>query len=171
MNKTCYNGLFRVNRTGGFNVPFGRYANPPIVNPENLRRAASLLRKASIRLGDFGDLRLASSPVKPGTFVYFDPPYLPISKTASFTAYSQGAFGEAEQKRLATVFRELHRPGVYQMLSNSDPKNEDPGNDFFEDLYSDFRDTLYRVPASRMINSDPARRGKINEIVITSYRP
>lgn len=173
LNKTCYNGLFRVNRDGGFNVPFGKYARPKIVNPDNLRAAAGLLGRSSVRLvhGDFGDLAAKARLPKPGTFIYYDPPYLPISKTASFTAYSRSAFGEPEQKRLAAMFRSLDGPGVYQMLSNSDPKNEDPRNDFFEDLYSDYRGTIFRVPASRSINSDPSRRGRINEIVITSYLP
>lgn len=188
LNKTCYNGLFRVNRSGGFNVPFGSYAKPAIVDADNLRAASALLGRAavSIRLGDFGDLAAMGAGVKgaggrgagssggfpkPGTFIYYDPPYLPISATASFTAYSKGVFGKEEQRRLAAYFKSLDRPGVFQMLSNSDPKNEDPANEFFEDLYSDYRGSLFRVPASRSINSNPARRGRINEIVITNYKP
>jgi DNA adenine methylase len=173
LNRTCYNGLFRVNRAGGFNTPFGRYANPRIVDPDNLRACAEVLGRSSvrIRLGDFGDLAAQAGALKPGSFVYYDPPYLPISRTASFTAYSKGAFGEPEQRRLAEMFRRLDRPGVYQMISNSDPKNEDPGNDFFERLYEPYRETLFRIPAARSINSNPARRGFINELVITNYRP
>ena len=188
LNKTCYNGLFRVNRSGEFNVPFGRYANPTIVDVDNLRSASAVLARSAvrIRLGDFGDLaslgagskgagahgvRADGGILKPGSFVYYDPPYLPISPTASFTAYSKGAFGKDEQRRLAGLFKSLDRPGVFQMLSNSDPKNEDPSNDFFEDLYSEYRGRIFRVPASRSINSDPARRGRINEIVITNYKP
>ncbi|HLP41116.1 MAG TPA: Dam family site-specific DNA-(adenine-N6)-methyltransferase [Fibrobacteria bacterium] len=173
LNRTCYNGLFRVNRAGGFNVPFGSYANPAILDADNLRAASGLLGRASVHLslGDFGDLESRAGLLKSGTFVYYDPPYLPISPTASFTAYSRTAFGEDEQRRLAALFHSLDRPGVYQMLSNSDPKNVDPLNHFFEDLYAPYRDTLFRVPASRAINSDPARRGLINEIVITNYRP
>lgn len=173
LNKTCYNGLFRVNRSGEFNTPPGRYARPAIADADTLRAASAVLTRADvrIRLGDFGDLAARAGLLKPGSFVYYDPPYLPISPTASFTAYSRHAFGVEEQRRLAGLFRSLHRPGIYQMLSNSDPKNEDPANDFFEDLYPEFRATIFRVPASRSINSNPARRGRINEIVITNYRP
>jgi DNA adenine methylase len=172
LNRTCYNGLFRVNRGGGFNVPFGKYANPRIVDPANLRACAETLGRSSVRiqLADFGDLAAKADPLKEKTFIYYDPPYLPLSRTASFTAYSKGAFGEPEQKRLAAMFRTLDRPGVYQMLSNSDPKNEDPENDFFEDLYRPYRKNFHRVPASRAINSNPDRRGRINELVITNYR-
>jgi DNA adenine methylase len=173
LNKTCYNGLFRVNRQGGFNVPVGNYVRPSIVNAENLRAASAVLGRAAVklRLGDFGDLAAKEGLLKPGTFIYYDPPYLPISKTASFTSYSRHAFGPGEQARLAAMFARLDKPGIHQMLSNSDPKNEDPRNDFFEDLYASYRATLFRVPASRSINSDPTRRGRINEIVITNYRP
>jgi DNA adenine methylase len=173
LNRTCYNGLFRVNSRGGFNVPFGRYVNPRIVDPENLRACSEALGRSSVRihLGDFGDLAAKAALLKQKTFIYYDPPYLPISRTASFTAYSRVAFGEAEQKRLAGMFRALDRPGVYQMLSNSDPKNEDPRNDFFEELYAPYRDTIYRVPATRLINSKPELRGRINEIIITNYVP
>lgn len=171
LNRTCFNGLFRVNSQGLFNVPFGRYANPEILDPDNLRAASSLLGRDGVRivLGDFGKLAEKSMSPKKGTLVYYDPPYLPISPTASFTAYSKGVFGEEEQARLARLFRTLDRPGVYQMLSNSDPKNVDPGNDFFETLYAGYR--IHRVPATRSINSVPGRRGRINEIVITSYDP
>jgi DNA adenine methylase len=172
LNKTCYNGLFRVNRSGGFNVPFGKYVKPTILDAENLRGTSALLEKAEIRLGDFGDLQRRKAAIKPGTFIYYDPPYRPLSRTASFTAYSKGAFGDGEQKRLAEMFKALDRKGVYQMLSNSDPKNTDPKDDFFEDQYREYRDagTFYRVPASRSINSKAAGRGRINEIVITNYK-
>lgn len=174
LNKTCYNGLFRVNRSGGFNTPFGKYLRPSIVDAANLRAASALLGRGRvrIRLGDFGDLAArGSSFIKSGAFVYYDPPYHPISRTSNFTSYSKGEFGEEEQRRLAAMFRSLDAPGVFQMLSNSDPKNVDPKDDFFEDLYSAYRGTIFRVPASRSINSDPSRRGKINEIVITNYGP
>ncbi|MDQ3002958.1 MAG: Dam family site-specific DNA-(adenine-N6)-methyltransferase [Fibrobacterota bacterium] len=175
LNKTCFNGLFRVNRSGGFNVPFGKYLKPTIADPPNLRATSALLAKASILLGDFGDLASLDATskgarVKSGSFIYFDPPYRPLSRTASFTSYSRFAFGDGEQQRLAKMFRDLDLPGVYQMLSNSDPKNSDPNDDFFEEQYSSYKDTFYRVPASRSINSDPSRRGRINEIVITNYR-
>jgi len=182
LNKTCYNGLFRVNRSGAFNVPFGRYSNPTIVDAENLKLASALLARATITLGDFGELARLDAlpvaaggsegrPVKAGTFIYYDPPYRPLNPSSSFTAYSRFAFGDGEQARLASMFKDFNRRGVWQMLSNSDPKNENPDDDFFEDQYSDFRATLFRVPASRSINSNPARRGRINEIVITNYPP
>ncbi len=175
LNKTCYNGLFRVNREGGFNVPFGKYVRPTIADAGNLRQASALLAKARIRHGDFGDLaRLdasrAAGLIKPGAFIYYDPPYRPLSATASFTSYSRLAFGDDEQKRLSRMFQALDRKGVFQMLSNSDPKNSDPKDDFFEEAYAGYRDTFYRVPAARSINSNPARRGRINEIVITNYK-
>jgi DNA adenine methylase len=171
LNKTCYNGLFRVNREGGFNTPFGRYANPTIADVDNLRAASALLSRATIRLGDFGDLANRVGHPKPSSFIYYDPPYRPLSKTASFTSYSRFAFGDAEQERLARMFRALDRRGVHQMLSNSDPKNTDPADDFFEKTYSEYRGTFWRVPAARAINSNAKRRGHINEIVITNYRP
>ena len=170
LNKTCYNGLFRVNSKGWFNVPFGRYVNPAILNQETLRKASTLLAKAEIRQGDFGELLKEQARIKTGSFIYYDPPYRPISATASFTAYSKGAFGDAEQKRLAQMFHALDRRGVYQMLSNSDPKNTDPTDDFFEDIYSDYQDRFFRVSASRNINAKGSSRGPINEIVITSYK-
>jgi DNA adenine methylase len=170
LNKTCFNGLFRVNRNGGFNVPFGRYVRPTIVDAENLRSASLLLAKAKIRLCDFGELAKMDSLLKPGSFIYYDPPYRPLSPTARFTAYSKTAFGDAEQERLAVLFKALDRRGIYQLLSNSDPKNTDPEDDFFEERYSAYRGSFYRVPASRSINSNPSRRGNVNEIVITNYR-
>jgi DNA adenine methylase len=175
LNKTCYNGLFRVNRGGGFNTPFGRYVRPAIANAANLRAASALLARARIRRGDFGDLgAMDARPaglLKTGSFVYYDPPYRPLSRTANFTSYSRFAFGDTEQERLARMFRALDRRGVYQMLSNSDPKNTDPADDFFETRYAAYRETFWRVPASRAINSDAKRRGRINEIVITNYLP
>lgn len=175
LNKTCYNGLFRVNREGSFNTPFGRYANPTIADGGNLRAASALLARAQIRLGDFGELgKLDARPrglVKPGSFIYYDPPYRPLSRTSSFTSYSRFAFGDPEQQRLAGLFRGLDRKGVYQMLSNSDPKNADPADDFFERTYAGYRDSFWRVPAARAINSVGKGRGRINEIVITNYRP
>ncbi len=170
LNKTCFNGLFRVNGKGAFNVPFGSYVNPTILNADNLRRASVLLAKADIRQGDFRALLTEKSRIKTGTFIYYDPPYRPISATASFTSYSQGGFGDSDQKQLAQMFQTLDRRGVYQMLSNSDPKNTDPRDDFFEEQYSKYLNRMFRVPASRSINANAASRGRINEIVITNYK-
>jgi DNA adenine methylase len=164
LNKTGYNGLFRLNKLGGFNVPFGRYKNPRILDAENLKKVSALLQKVELTSADFSFLLKEKGN---NSFVYFDPPYRPISKTAGFTSYSSSAFGDNEQIRLAAVFKELDKKGYYLMLSNSDPKNVVPGDDFFDRLYEGFN--IYRVTANRMINSQAEKRGKIREILITNY--
>lgn len=164
LNRTCFNGLFRVNSKGEFNVPFGDYKNPRICDADNLRAVSALLQKTEIKLGDF----VASEEfVDASTFVYFDPPYRPISKTASFNSYSKFEFGDEAQKRLAEYYALLSKKKAKLMLSNSDPKNEDPDDHFFEDLYKGFR--IERVDASRNINSKASKRGKIKELVIINY--
>ncbi len=164
LNRTCFNGLFRVNSKGEFNVPFGRYKNPMICAEENLRAVSELLQRADIQLGDFTKCeRFVTSD----TFVYFDPPYRPISKTASFTSYSRYDFDDAAQLRLASFFRLLDSKGAKVMLSNSDPKNENPSDHFFEDAYKDFH--IERVRANRMINCNAEKRGAINELLIMNY--
>lgn len=167
LNKTCFNGLFRVNRKGEFNVPFGRYKNPRILDEPNLRAAAGLLRGVEIGCSDFDALR---DSVSAGDFVYFDPPYRPLSPTASFTSYSTFAFDDEQQTRLAELFAALDRQGARLMLSNSDPTlgDENPADDFFERLYAGFN--IRRVAARRAINSNPNRRGPISELIITNYR-
>ena len=164
LNHTCYNGLFRVNRGGGFNVPFGRYKNPDILNGDNLAEVATLLKNTRIIRGDFTRCRTA---VDDRTFVYFDPPYRPLNPTSSFTSYSRAGFSEKDQVRLAKFFRELDRKGAKIMLSNSDPGNENPGDSFFDELYAGY--TIRRVPAKRMINCNGARRGTVSELLITNY--
>ena len=164
LNRTCFNGLFRVNSKGEFNVPFGDYKNPKICDPENLLAISTLLQKTMIQLGDF---TTSQDFIGKDTFVYFDPPYRPISKTASFTSYSKFEFDDETQKRLAEYYRLLNRKEAKLMLSNSDPKNADPNDHFFEELYKGFN--IKRVDASRMINSDSTKRGKIKELVITNY--
>jgi DNA adenine methylase len=165
LNRTCYNGLFRVNSRGEFNVPYGRYKNPRIVNETLLRKDSVLLRNTSVHLGDFAQ----SLPyMSEETFAYFDPPYRPISKTARFTAYSREGFSDAEQERLARFFSACNAKGALLMLSNSDPRNTDPGDDFFDRLYGRF--SITRVPARRAINSDRAGRGRISEVLVTNYR-
>lgn len=164
LNRTCFNGLFRVNSRGEFNVPFGRYTNPTICPSENLRRVSQLLQSAEIRVGDFEE----SEPfVDSHTFVYFDPPYRPLNKTANFTSYAASTFDESDQLRLARFFRRLDRLSAKLMLSNSDPKNENPNDDFFEKAYVGFR--IERVRASRMINCDAQKRGQIYEVIVTNY--
>jgi len=165
LNRTCYNGLFRVNRKGGFNVPFGRYKNPEILNEDNLNDVATLLKTTQIILGDFTKCRRF---VDKKTFVYLDPPYRPLSETASFTNYSKNGFTDNDQMRLAKFYQELDTIGAKVMLSNSDPKNENSNDTFFDDLYANYR--IERVPAKRIINCNGARRGNINELIITNYQ-
>jgi DNA adenine methylase len=164
LNRTCYNGLFRVNRKGEFNVPFGRYKNPDILNEDNLKDVAILLKTTKIIPGDFTK---CGKFVDKHTFVYFDPPYRPLNQTSSFTSYSRNGFSESDQVRLVQFFRELDAKGAKIMLSNSDPKNENPDDSFFDDLFSDYY--IERVPANRMINCNGSRRGTINELIITNY--
>jgi DNA adenine methylase len=164
LNRTCFNGLFRVSAKGYFNVPFGRYANPQICNRENLNQAARLLQRATIEHGDF---ETCKPLVNSNTFVYFDPPYRPISTTSSFTSYSKHEFGDNEQKRLAEFYSQLDAKGAKLMLSNSDPKNGDAKDPFFEELYQGFN--IKRVKANRMINADASKRGKISEILVMNY--
>jgi len=165
LNRTCYNGLYRVNSKGEFNVPFGRYKNPTICNSENLLNVNKLLHKTEITNDDFS---IILKQIKPSSFVYFDPPYRPLNKTSKFTSYSTNTFDDYEQKRLADVIKKLERiDEVKVMLSNSDPKNEDPNDDFFDNLYCDFN--LARLKAKRMINCNATKRGAINEILVMNY--
>jgi DNA adenine methylase len=164
LNRTCFNGLFRVNQKGEFNVPFGKYKNPEICNCDNLKNVSALLKTTRIVSGDFTRCRPF---VDDTTFVYFDPPYRPLNQTSSFTSYTKNGFPDKDQVRLVEFFRDLDRKGAKLMLSNSDPLNQDPDDTFFDDHFSDY--TIERVPATRVINSNGARRGKINELIITNY--
>jgi DNA adenine methylase len=166
LNRTCYNGLFRVNRNGEFNVPFGRYKNPDILNRGNLGDVAMLLKDTNTRIisGDFTGCR---DFVDDQTFVYFDPPYRPLSQTSSFTSYSKDGFSETDQIRLADFFKELDARGAKIMLSNSDPLNRDSRDRFFDDLFAGY--SIGRIPARRLINCNGARRGNIGELIITNY--
>ena len=156
MNKTCFNGLYRVNSKGGFNVPMGKYANPLICPEDDLREISELLKNVKITNGSFEEcLKFA----KKGDFVYCDPPYDPLKKS-SFTKYAKGDFLDNEQKQLQEVFSKLDKRGCKVMLSNSD-------TDFIKDLYKDYNISF--VKARRMINRDATKRGKINEVVATNY--
>ena len=159
LNKTCYNGLFRVNNSGEFNSPFGHYRNPNIVNAPTLRAVNKYFNKADITLtsGDYGDT-LQNLPK--GTFVYLDPPYDPVSDTANFTGYAAGGFSKSEQIRLREYCDELDRRGLKFMLSNS-------ATDFIKEQYSDYNITI--VQAKRAINSDANKRGHIDEVVVRNY--
>ncbi len=164
LNKTCYNGLFRVNSRGGFNAPFGKYSTPAICNAAALEAASRALANAEIRLGDSA---ACAEVVNEETFVYFDPPYRPLNPTSSFTSYAKHGFSDADQVRLAELFALLDRRGAKLMLSNSDPQNHDPGDRFFDDLYAAW--TIERVPARRSINCRGDRRGTVAELIIRNY--
>jgi DNA adenine methylase len=158
LNKTCFNGLYRENRAGKFNVPFGRYKSPAICDEENLRAVAAVLDNADISCQKYKD---AVRKARKGDFVYFDPPYDPLTKTSSFTAYDRNPFTKDDQAELRDTFAALAGRGVYVMLSNSDTP-------FIRELYAEF--DLGQVLASRLINSKADRRGKISELVIRNYR-
>lgn len=164
LNRTCFNGLFRVNSQGEFNVPHGRYKNPKICYKENLYNIAKILQKTHIHCGDY---TTSKSFIDERSFVYLDPPYRPINKTSKFTSYSQFAFGDAEQLALRDFCLDLDKKGAKFMLSNSDPKNENPQDNFFDQAYQGFY--LHRLQASRHINSNKYKRGKINELLIVNY--
>ncbi len=164
LNRTCYNGLFRVNAKGEFNVPFGRYKNPRICDRDNLRLLAQLLQKTHIQQGDFTE---CAKFVNHQSLVYFDPPYRPISQTANFKSYSPNQFNDFEQLRLRDFFTYLDQKKAKLILSNSDPKNQDPTDDFFETAYAHYR--IEKIQAARSINSKSSKRGKINELLILNY--
>lgn len=165
LNKTCFNGLYRVNSKGRFNVPFGKYKRPTIVNGDNLLQVSSILQNAELHVGSF---RESEPHIDDQSFVYFDPPYRPLSTTASFTSYSKDKFSDDDQRALANFFAKLDRATRAKlMLSNSNPKNTNPDDLFFDKLYPSFH--IYNVFANRMINSDANGRGKISELLITNY--
>lgn len=158
LNRTCFNGLYRVNSKGKFNVPFGRYHSPLICDTENLKNVSKLLQNVEISNDDFS---VVKAKLKEDSFVYFDPPYKPVSETAKFTAYSADSFGDKDQERLAKLVRQID-PKAKIMLSNSAPKS-----DYFEKLYSGFR--IEKISATRLINCVAEKRGKVNEILVMNY--
>jgi DNA adenine methylase len=155
LNRTGYNGLYRVNSANQFNVPFGDYKNPTICDDENLRGCSKALRRADLRVEDFS---VVLSRARKGDFVYFDPPYVPLSATSSFTAYTSDGFGMAEQTRLRDVARELKRRGVRILLSNSD-------GEVVRELYAEGFEVA-EVGAARLVNCKATRRGKVTELLI-----
>ena len=166
LNKTCFNGLFRVNKRGRFNVPFGKYANPTICNAEVLRADSQLLQSAQVEICQ-GDYAQILRHIDGLTFVYLDPPYRPLDATSSFTAYAKGDFNDDDQRALAAFCHQLSDAGCYWMESNADCSAKNPEDTFFEELYKDFR--IERVYASRFINANPEKRGKLTELLIKNY--
>lgn len=159
LNKTCFNGLFRVNSQGQFNAPFGRYKNPNFINEEVLRAVSNFLNQNDIQILN-NDFSKILSKIKKGSFVYLDPPYDPISDTASFTGYNLNGFGKEEQIKLKEFCDKLDKKGVKFLLSNS-------ATNFIKDLYKDYIIEIVEVP--RMINSDSSKRGKVDEVLIRNY--
>lgn len=164
LNKTCFNGLYRVNKKGLFNVPMGNYKNPCICDADNLLNVSEKLKKVKIICGDY---RKSKDFIDENTFVYFDPPYRPLNITSSFTAYTENLFDDESQIELANYVSELDEKGAKIVVSNSDPKNSDVEDDFFDEIYSE--QIIKRVEASRMINSKASARGKIKELLISNF--
>ena len=169
LNRTCFNGLYRENAKGKFNVPFGRYANPTICNEEIIYADSELLNRFDVQIlnGDFKDTAKAID--KAGlTFFYFDPPYRPLSATSSFNSYVKEDFNDDSQRELADFCRMLDRKeNVRWMLSNSDCSAKNPDDTFFDDIYEGF--DIQRVFASRMVNANASKRGKLTELLIRNY--
>lgn len=163
LNKTCFNGLYRVNKKGQFNVPMGAYKNPCICDEENLRNVSRVLKGVEIVCGDYS---LSKNFIDNKSFVYIDPPYRPISQTSGFTSYTTDSFDDDEQIRLAHFIDEINQTGAKIVLSNSDPQNVDTEDMFFEELYKSYK--IQKVDASRMINSKSDKRGKIKELLISN---
>lgn len=164
LNRTCFNGLYRENSKGKFNVPFGKYANPTICDKQLILSDSELLQKVEIIQGDFSQ---TESFVDGYTFFYFDPPYRPLDATSSFNSYVKDAFDDNEQIRLHDFFAELSTQGYEALLSNSDCKGRNNEDVFFENLYGDF--IIERVSARRSINSNPLKRGSLTELLIRNY--
>jgi len=163
LNRTCFNGLYRVNSKGGFNVPQGSYKKPCICDVENIEAVSVKLQNVSIICGDY---KLADAFIDDRTFAYFDPPYRPLTTTANFTSYAQDGFDDHAQKELAMFINAMTDKGAYIVASNSDPKNTDATDDFFDTLYA--RHIISRIDANRAINSAGNKRGKIRELLIAN---
>lgn len=165
LNRTCFNGLYRVNKNGEFNVPCGKYKNPTICDSKNLRNLSYLIRNVVFQYGDY---KKSKRYIDSNTFVYFDPPYRPLSITSGFTSYAKEDFNDENQKELANYFKELDEKNAKLMLSNSNPKNTNKDDNFFEEIYKGFN--INEISAKRMINANAKGRGKISELLITNYK-
>lgn len=164
LNKTCFNGLYRVNRKGLFNVPMGSYKRPLICDEKNLCAVSEKLQGVKIVCGDYHE---SASFIDEKTFVYFDPPYRPITNTSNFTSYTENLFNDEEQIELAKFIASMNDKGAKILVSNSDPKNSDEEDDFFDKIYYNFN--IKRVEASRTINCNSQARGKIKELIINNF--
>ncbi len=164
LNRTCFNGLYRVNKNGKFNVPVGSYKNPTICDEQNLRQLSQLIQNVQFQYGDYSR---SMEYVTENTFIYFDPPYRPLNVTSGFTSYTKEDFNDDNQRELATFYGELNEKNAKLMLSNSDPKNINKEDTFFDNIYQGFN--INQIQASRMINANSNGRGKISEILVTNY--
>lgn len=164
LNRTCFNGLYRVNKKNMFNVPMGRYKNPMICDRDNLKSVSAKLKNVIIVCADF---HTSDSFIDDNTFVYFDPPYRPLTESSSFTAYNDFVFDDEAQLSLARFADVVNGKGAKFLISNSDPKNINEDDDFFDEIYSAYN--IKRLDASRSINSDGAKRGKIRELLISNF--
>lgn len=164
LNRTCFNGLYRVNKDGEFNVPMGAYKNPTICDKENLRALSKLIQNVEFKCVNYTE---ALNYANNDTFVYFDPPYRPLNITSGFTSYTKDDFNDEDQKALAIFYRELSNTNAKLMLSNSNPKNTNENDTFFDDIYNGFN--INEVYAKRMINAQASKRGTISELLITNY--
>lgn len=164
LNKTCFNGLYRVNKMGKFNVPAGKYKNPVICDTENLIKISKKLQNVVVRSCDYHDVEDFADE---NTLVYFDPPYRPLNITSAFTSYTENQFNDKNQIELAEFYKRLSNRGVKVLLSNSDPHNVNYEDNFFDELYEDF--DIQRITAVRMINSKAEKRGNVTELLIKNY--
>ncbi len=164
LNRTCFNGLYRVNKSNGYNVPMGSYKKPTICDDQNILAVSNALQKVEILCGDY---EKTLNEVKKKSFFYFDPPYKPLSNTSSFNSYAKEEFNDEEQIRLRNFCSKLEKLGHKWMLSNSDVKGKVTNGNFFDEIYSEF--SISRVKARRSINANPEKRGELNELLITNY--
>lgn len=164
LNKTCFNGLYRVNKNGDFNVPMGSYKNPLICDEFNLKKSSSLLKNVKIICGDYSR---CIDYINDETFVYIDPPYRPLTQTSSFTSYSAKVFDDKEQIRLADFINIISRKGAIVVASNSDPQKADENDMFFDNLYRNY--SIKRIQAKRAINSKSEGRGNVSELLISNF--
>lgn len=166
LNRTCFNGLFRVNKKGDYNVPMGVYKAPLICDVENITAVSKALEFVEIVHGDYRDSRAF---IDENTFVYIDPPYRPLTVTSAFTSYTHEGFDDEAQKELAKFVDEMTEKGAKIVVSNSDPKNVNEKDTFFEDIYQ--KHFIHQVKAARMVNSKGSGRGKISELLISNFEP